>query len=403
MSNQPQWQNLTPEPGLYTFGYYDRFAWDPDQELHLALRIPQQDHLPNLEETAEVGVVRRSTRKFEPLATTCAWNHQQGAMTLWLPPRPGCFVFNDYDQASGHLVSRICHVDHGIVGQYELPIYAISRGGRWACSLNFARIPRRGYSYACTPCPLEQPVPALDEDGLFLLDLESGKVSLVASYRTLLSHHPYPWDLEDQYIWLNHAIFNCDGSRVMVLLRHIGASHPKHRKTHLMTLRLDGSDAQCSLSSHDWGLMSHQVWGRTPREILVDADWCRRGCEYVIFDESVWPRRPVRLSRGSGVQGHLNFSPDGRWIVADTYPSDGMQHLFLVRVADGECRKIGEFQHDIGGLPADLRCDLHPRWSRDGQILTVDTICNGERDIYMLAMPDVFAAFEELERVSALG
>ena len=400
MSKPVNWINLTPERGDYTFGYYDRYAWNADGDLHLALRIPQQERLPAMNEIAEVGIIRRLTRKFIPLATTNAWNHQQGAMTLWLPRRPDCFVFNDYDSEAGHLIARICDIHRGVVGQYDVPIYSISDDGQWASSLNFARIPRRGYSYACSPLPIDHPMPALDDDGLFLIDLHSGKRTLIAPYRTLLAHHPFPWDLEGQYIWLNHAIFNCDGSRLMVLLRHTGVAEPKLRKTHLMTMAIDGGGIQCSLSSHEWGRISHQIWGRGPREILVDADWCNRGSEYVVFDESVWPRASNRVSRGNGAQGHLNISPDGAWMVADTYPIGGFQQLFLVRMADGECRKLGEFKHDAGELPADVRCDLHPRWSRDGSLLSIDTIHDGKRSIYMLEMEEVFLNFEELHLVS---
>ena len=30
----------------------------------------------------------------------------------------------------------------------------------------------------------------------------------------------------------------------------------------------------------------------------------------------------------------------------------------------------------------EVHCDLHPRWSRDGRVITVDTIHNGRRRIY---------------------
>ena len=51
-------------------------------------------------------------------------------------------------------------------------------------------------------------------------------------------------------------------------------------------------------------------WGRGPREILIDAQWCGNGHEYVVFDESERLLRAERISKGMGPMGHLVFSPD---------------------------------------------------------------------------------------------
>ncbi len=393
------WTNLTPEPGSYTFGYYDRCAWDSANLYHLALRILQQTHLPEPGEPADVGYVDRETRTFHRVAETLAWCHQQGAMTLWLHHRPRSFVYNDFvrDGEGWRPISRIHSLDDGAVGQYDVPLYTTSRDGRWGISLNFSRIPRRGYSYALAALPREAPSPDLDNDGLFLVDMHSGTSRLIVSYRQLIASHPFPYDLDGDgvYMWLNHAIFNSDASRVMVLFRTAPQMDPPRPwRTHMYTMALDGSDLRCSLSDIYWrnGGISHQIWGRTPDEILVDADWCGRGHEYIVFDETRHPFQARRISQGMGPAGHLNFSPDGRWMIADTYPdAEGVQRLALVNVGTGEVTELGRFLHRTPGATGDVRCDLHPRWSADGRWLTVDTLHEGERKIYAL---DMSAALE---------
>jgi hypothetical protein len=392
ISSEYKWQNMTPEYGHYTFGYYDRFAWDEGDQLHLALRIPQQERLPLPGESAEVGYIDAASRVFKKVGETLAWCHQQGAMTLWLKHLPRTFIYNDFirEGMRWHPVARVYSLDVGQSGHYEVPIYAISRDGRWGVTLNFSRIPRRGYSYAFAELPLDVPEPDLDADGLSLVDMLTGDVKLIASYRQLIAEHPFPYDLDNVYMWLNHTIFNCDGSRVMVLFRYspsVLESHPW--RTYMYTMRIDGSDLRCSLSDIYWrsGTVSHQIWGRTPEEILVDADWGGHGYghEYIVFDESKHPFQAHRISKGMGPAGHLNFSPDGRWLVADTYPDkEGVQHLALVNVASGDWVELGRFLHRTRGAVGDMRCDLHPRWSEDGTLLTVDTIHDGPRKIYML-------------------
>jgi hypothetical protein len=205
----------------------------------------------------------------------------------------------------------------------------------------------------------------------------------------MMEQHPYPYDIGDNILWLNHAMFNCDGTRVMILFRY-AATPDAFWRTFLYTMNVDGSDLQCPLPDVYWGdKISHQIWGRAPREILIDAAWGPAGeHKYVVFDESEIPMQARKISDGMGPMGHLVFSPDGSLLLADTYPDSGnVQHLSLVDVATGRCREIGRFMHEWQSDSFDVRCDLHPRWSRDGRIITVDSIHEGRRGIYMVALP----------------
>ena len=396
------WECLTPQEGHYAFGYYDRCPWDSTNTYHLAVNFPQQQHLPEPGEKATVGYIHRGTKEFIPAAETEAWCHQQGSMTLWLKHQPDSFVYNDFEQRDDEWIPLARIYDTAqkkVTGQYDIPVYVLSKDGKWGVSLNFSRIPRRGYSYARAPLPENYAAPNLDEDGLFLIDMESGKSNLIASYRQMMAIHPIPYDLEGCYLWLNHPSFNSDGSRVMVLFRHQRIDWEDHYtgrgapwRTYIYTMNHDGSDLRCALPDMYWrnGGISHQLWGRTPREILVDANWCDRGHQYVVFDERSHPVQAVKISDGMGPAGHLIFSPDNQWLVADTYANkEHIQLLGLVNVATGELQELGRFNHPPENA-RDLRCDLHPRWSADGSLLTVDTIHDGDRKIYMLDMQQIY-------------
>ena len=89
------------------------------------------------------------------------------------------------------------------------------------------------------------------------------------------------------------------------------------------------------------------------------------------------------------------FSPDGRTIAADGYPTpspDGVnrQVLCLIDVESGKVTEIGKFRHQLpAGTTVDVRCDIHPRWSHDGKTITVDSIDSGKRAIYMLDVTEL--------------
>ena len=386
-----QWKRLTPDDGLYFFGYYDRCPWNDDQTLHLALKVSQNDRNPLPGETAEIGVVTKDA-EYTPLTTTRAWCQQQGSMTLWLKHKHNTFIYNDFDTEEKRLHAMIYEIGKGIVGRYDMPIYTMSPDGRWGVSLNFGRIPRRGYTYADTPIPIEF-MPDLDNDGLFLVDMLSGKTSLLVSYRQMIEAHPVPFELDDVYIWLNHAIFNCDSTKLLWLFRDCHNPLVAAWKTYMYTVKLDGTDLKCPLPEVYWnGAISHQIWGRTPNEILIDARWRdRNNSDYLVFDETKLPLQAKLISKGMGPMSHTVFSPDGKWLLADTYPDlNSMQRLGLVDAATGDITVIGNFRHlKTSGYCIDARNDLHPRWSQDGKTVTVDSIHNRMRGIYMLDISEL--------------
>ena len=383
------WQRLTPEDAHYYFGYYDLNPWNADQTLHLMLRIDQCERLPLPGEKAEIGVVTPNGG-WRKITETRAWCHQQGCMELFHPQRPDCIIYNDFDPETRRLEARIFQLGKGEVGRYRRPIYALAPNGKYAVSLDIGRIPRRGYSYA--DCPVGDSLyPAdLDHDGIFLIDLKTGEEKLLASYRAMLEKHPYRYSAEGRYIWLNHAIVNCDSSRILWLFRQTpDQHHVRGWQTFMYTCGLDGKDLCCVLPEAYWTRsISHQIWGRTPNEILVDANWDGTGHHAIVLDESEHPFRAVKLAESHGMMSHMIFSPDGTKLLADSYPEgdNRVQTLALIDCATGAMDILGRFNHrpekpNIG----DARCDLHPRWSPDSRFITVDSIHDGRhRGCYLL-------------------
>ena len=385
ISEKYDWRKLSPDDGNYFFGYYDRNPWNEGNSRHLALKAPQHERLPLSGETAEVGYIEKNTGEFIKCAETRSWCHQQGAMQQWLKHLPDTFIFNDYDIQKQSLVCRVYQVGKGIVGQYDLPVYVLSPDGKWGVSLRFSRIPRRGYSYADVPVP-DNMHPDLDNDGLFLIDMHTGESKLIVSYADIVEKYPMQYELGERYWWLNHPGFNCDSTRLLFLFRHCSTpAVPYPWSTNMYTVNIDGSDLSCVLPDVYWqNKISHQLWAIEPDEILLDANWRGKGAEYIVTKDAQGGTSKL-ISSGMGPMGHLIFSPDGKKMLADTYPLESTQSLAMVNTENGEYQILGKFRHAMpDSYPVDVRCDLHPRWSADGSLITVDSIHSGERQIYML-------------------
>ena len=78
-----------------------------------------------------------------------------------------------------------------------------------------------------------------------------------------------------------------------------------------------------------------------------------------------------------------NISPDGKYIIGDTYPRDGMRSIEAINLETGACRTLLRAETVIPTNP-DIRCDLHNRFVFDGSAISYDTTQNGRRQIAMV-------------------
>ena len=91
---------------------------------------------------------------------------------------------------------------------------------------------------------------------------------------------------------------------------------------------------------------------------------------------------------GEGIltrDGHMTYSPDGRWLLTDEYPDpqDRKRTLILYCLADGARVEVGRY-YAPPEIDGELRCDLHPRFNRDGTQVCFDSAHEGSRQVYVM-------------------
>jgi hypothetical protein len=111
---------------------------------------------------------------------------------------------------------------------------------------------------------------------------------------------------------------------------------------------------------------------------------------YFLFEDQTSQAEIV----GKGIlisDGHCSYSPDRTWILTDTYPDrDSMRTLILYHEKDRRRVDIGRF-HSLRGLKSEIRCDLHPRWSRNGRMVNIDSTHTGSRQMYVIDVKSIVA------------
>ncbi|MES2461384.1 MAG: hypothetical protein V4671_12445 [Armatimonadota bacterium] len=374
-------RRVTAGPRSHFFGYYEKSPWDISGRYLLALEANFSGQRPAPDDTAVVGMVDlQDSDRWIPLAKTRAWNWQQGAMLQWRPESPDEILYND--RRDGQFVGIIRNVFTGSEQVVSRPFYGVSPNGRDAVSLNFSRLAQThpACGYAGIPDPwADTGVPA--DDGAYHTDLDSGQTRLILSLADAVragerwGESPVPGTH-----WFNHAQFNTDGSRFGLL--HRWSDGTFRWKTRLLTLAPDGSDPFVLL---DEEMVSHYDW-RDRDTILA---WARRPVTgdhyYTLTDRDRIDNGTVLGDGVLTVDGHCSYSPDRRWILTDTYPDkDGYRTLILFDPKSEQRIDIGRF-HGPSPRDVELRCDLHPRWSRDGRLVCIDSLHeNGDRQVYVL-------------------
>ena len=375
---------ITSGPKEHFFAsYYGINSWSKNQHYATVLETDVKFRIPTENDTATLGLVDMETLEFIPIATTRAWNFQQGCMAHLLATSPdSVIIYNDLIE--GKFVSVILNVFTKARRIIPYPVSAVSPNGKEALSINFARlrITRADYGYGGLgqdPRTSEKfPV----DDGLFHINLETGESTLLVSIQQIRSLLPETDGKAMEYF--NHTMFRRDGSKIFWLARNQDVFW---KTTNSFTVNTDGTNLQRCFPD-DWG-GSHFDWLDGER-LMVTSKYQAKGYAHVLF--TVGENNYKRL--GGGIldyDGHGTFSPDGRWMVTDTYPADGLheQKLLLMDMQSEAVISLGRFV-EPPEFTKGWRCDLHARWSPDGNMIGFNSTFTGSRQVYVLGGNSTF-------------
>jgi len=372
---------ITSGPHEHLFAsYYGINSWDSTQRYATVLETDVKYRLPTEDDPAILGLVDLHTKAFAPLVETRAWNFQQGCMAHWLGTAPDRkIIYNDL--VDGRFVAVVMDVVTREKRIIPFPVSAVSPDGKRAISINFdrLRITRPDYGYGGGGQDPRADVAFPEDDGLFLVDLESGTAKLLVSIAQVKQQ--VPTVPEGGLEYFNHTLFSRDGTKIFWLAR----ATPE-RNTTAFTANSDGTDLQASFPP-GWG-GSHFDWMDGNR-LMITAEFEAKVYGHILF--TVGKKDYNRLGNGLlDYDGHGTFSPDGRWMVTDTYPGGKLreQRLYLMDMRTEAVLPLGRYIEpaefrEKGGAS---RCDLHPRWSPRGDTIGINSTFTGSRQVYIFQL-----------------
>lgn len=367
---------VTPNDGFeYFYGYYDKSPWNASGRYMIAIKVKcAYKEVAPKEPGTVVLIDTQNDNEVIKVGITHTWNVQQSCMAQWLGPDfDSRIIYNDCRNG------KYCSVVFDVNTMSEervlpLPVYDVAKDGSFALSLDFSRLHRMrpGYGYS-NLSETTKGVLCPAKCCIWKMDIGTGEVTELFNYTDLAAFEPDA-TMEGAEHKVNHLMISPNGKRFMVLHRWF-LNGRKH--TRLVTCNIDKTE-MCNLS--DDVFVSHCYW-KNDNEILSFLRKKETGDHYYLMQDKtqhyklLWPEL--------NTDGHCSYSPDGKLIITDTYPNrKRLASVFLCK-EDGTCNRIARvfapFRYDF-----DCRCDLHPRWSRDGKQVCIDSVHEGKRALYVI-------------------
>jgi hypothetical protein len=378
---------ITSGPKEHLFAtYYAINAWSADGRLATVLETDIRSGLPTEKDAAILGVVDTGdNNRFIPLTDTRCWNFQEATMAHWMGAAPNeCFIYNDL--VDGRFVSVVFNMTTQAKRRVPYPVSAVTRDGKWAVSINYARLrlTRPDYGYGGNGQDARENVTWPEDDGLWLVNLETGEGRLIVSIASVRDRMP-PVKDPQALAYFCHTVFSRDGKKVFWLARSVeniaGQKVVRKWETTAFVCNTDGSGVMRCFPD-GWG-GSHFNWLDGER-MVVSAKYNDAVWSHVFFT----PGKDdyTRLGRGLlDFDGHGVFSDDGRWLATDTYPDKlNERKLMVLRMSDQAILPLGAFFVPEVYREQYSRCDLHPRWRPDGKRLAFNSVHEGTRQVYVI-------------------
>ena len=382
-------EQITSGTKHHFFGYIGQcqtVPWNASDRYILGMEIEHIDRMPTPAEAAVIILVdTHQNNKIIRLDKTHAWNPQQGTMFYWNPLAAETqFIFNDRDVRTGRVFAVLYDIEkRKRIKEFrdeQAPIGngGFAQNGGAFLGINYGRLARlravTGYPETLDWSKQDN---APENDGIFVVDIETGARRLLVSYHQLAeklrTDHP---NIDDSPLFLNHTLWNRTGDRVYFFARgNWGKRNKERRKINTpFSIHIDGT----GLTRHSMHIGGHPDWaeghlliGRQHNDqILYDVD--KQEIVGKMGTPDIFPKP----------EGDVSLSPDGT-LFANGY-KQGTKNIFVVyRRSDGAwVRSKGLSKGEYFG---DIRIDPAPRWNRANNAILVPGLArNRTRQMFVI-------------------
>lgn len=354
-------------PGVETFfGYYDKCCARNGKVVYHRTTGQKTSRKPTAKQPVEIVLKDLNSGKETVIAKTYSYNWQQGARVHWLSDDE--VIFNTLD--GDKYVANIYSLSVGkIIRTLPKPVQDSHPSGKML-AINYERIMRLrpDYGYRNLPEISDAAMDDVDNDGIWLVDTTTGDSRLLHSLGHISSVSPKPLFDKCRHV-ANHLMFSPDGKGFIFIHRFY-----EGKRRHDRLMYFDFNTLRVLV---DEDMVSHCHWIDNER-IVGFLRYNGENAFWIINLKSGEIKKHEAMSALRQGDGHPTVSSTGM-LAFDTYPDKSrMQHLYLMKSLEDTPVEIAELHHSVSYM-GESRCDLHPRFSAEGDTLFFDTVCDGRR------------------------
>ncbi|NOR44513.1 MAG: hypothetical protein GQ534_02920, partial [Candidatus Delongbacteria bacterium] len=329
---------------------------------------------PDSKKPVSIMLKHSESGKFNKIDSSSAYNWQQGTKLQWLTNDK--FIYNAFE--NNKYISKIYDTGNNTFQIIDSPIYDCYKDG-YAVSLNFERLnvltPDYGYRNHKTVIDFSDNT----NDGIFFINLKTNEIRLLISIQDIIDLHKQN-SMQNAKHMFNHIMISPDGNNFIFI--HRWFTKNGERFDSLVSSDITGTNIKVLADNK---IVSHCCWydNSTVIGYLNNKSYGHTYYKIDIYSNKTTLLSQELLKYGDG---HPSFYKNK--MLFDSYPDRSrMRHLYVYDIGNNQIEKIGEFfeplKYDNEAVyNNETRCDLHPKWSCDGQKIFFDSVHSCRRSLY---------------------
>lgn len=348
------------------FGYYDKIPVNSKGDVLMHLTDYNTKNVPSPSHPIKIAIVFNNGKQ-EVIGETCSYNWQQGARAMWL--NNDLVMYNAYE--NGRYKAVVYSVaEKKVIKSFERPVQE-ANGQVYYLSINYRRIMavRPDYGYRNMAPLTKEELNDIYEAGIIKVDYASGEETELIPMEDIFRVSPKAVFTSCVHV-VNHLMLSPKATGLIFVHRFY-----EGKRRHDRLMYYDFKELRCVL---DDDMVSHYCW--LDEERIFGYVRVNGTDGFYTINVKTGETKPCdALNSLHNGDGHPTYY-DGK-VIVDTYPDKSrIQHLMMLDLKTQEIKQIVEVYQSVKYMN-ETRCDMHPRFAKDGKCVYFDSVYNGKREL----------------------